>query len=184
MCFCAGISPRERRIECDIFGTTIRWATTIVVGWLIVMATNNSNRIVVGTDGSDNSLSAVRWALREATLRNATVDLVHTWNYTPIIDPMGMGTPVMVDPTGEEKAARQVMTNVMRRVDADRGKTLVNEIVTQGSPAQALLSASKGADLLVVGRRGHGGFLGLLLGSVATQVVNHATCPVVVVGIS
>jgi nucleotide-binding universal stress UspA family protein len=90
----------------------------------------------------------------------------------------------MVDPTGEEKAARQVMTNVMRRVDADRGKTLVNEIVTQGSPAQALLSASKGADLLVVGRRGHGGFLGLLLGSVATQVVNHATCPVVVVGIS
>ncbi|NBS28653.1 MAG: universal stress protein, partial [Actinobacteria bacterium] len=85
------------------------------------MATNNSNRIVVGTDGSDNSLSAVRWALREATLRNATVDLIHTWNYTPIIDPMGMGTPVMVDPTGEEKAARQVMTNVMRRVDADRG---------------------------------------------------------------
>jgi len=120
--------------------------------------TTNSNRIVVGTDGSDNSLSAVRWALREATLRNATVDLI--------------------------QAARQVMTNVMRRVDADRGKTLVNEIVAQGSPAQALLSASKGADLLVVGRRGHGGFLGLLLGSVATQVVNHATCPVVVVGIS
>ena len=138
--------------------TSVRWAESDEGSWLDTMTTN-SNRIVVGTDGSDNSLSAVRWALREATLRNATVDLVHTWNYTPIIDPMGMGTPAMVDPTGEEKAARQVMTNVMRRVDADRGKTLVNEIVTQGSPAQALLSASKGADLLVVehARLGGGG---------------------------
>lgn len=144
----------------------------------------DSNRIVVGTDGSDNSLSAVRWALREATLRGSTVDLVHSWNYTPIIDPMGMAASVAADPTGDEQAARRVMESVMRRVDADRGKTVVNEIVTLGPPAQSLMSAAKGADLLVVGRRGHGGFLGLLLGSVATQVVNHATCPVVVVGLA
>jgi nucleotide-binding universal stress UspA family protein len=145
---------------------------------------NTTKRIIVGTDGSDNSLAAVRWALHEATLRNTSVDLIHVWNYTPIIDPMGMGPPVMLDPHEEENTARRVLTEVVRKVDADRGTAKINEVVTQGPPAQTLLSAAKGAELVVVGRRGHGGFLGLLLGSVATQVVNHAPCPVVVVGSS
>jgi nucleotide-binding universal stress UspA family protein len=145
---------------------------------------NTTKRIVVGTDGSDNSLAAVRWALHEATLRNTSVDLIFVWNYTPIIDPMGMGPPVMLDPHEEENTARRVLKEVARKVDADRGTATINEVVTQGPPAKTLLSAAKGAELVVVGRRGHGGFLGLLLGSVATQVVNHAPCPVVVVGSS
>ena len=58
--------------------TSVRWADSDEGSWLDTMTTN-SNRIVVGTDGSDNSLSAVRWALREATLRTATVDLIPPW---------------------------------------------------------------------------------------------------------
>lgn len=143
------------------------------------MNTTPLPRIVVGTDGSDNSLGALRWALKEGALRKASVDVIHVWNHVPIIDPMGFA---MVGYTDEEEAAaHKLLTETVRKVDADRGDVRINEIVTQGSPSQALLSAAKGAELVVVGRRGRGGFLGLLLGSVATQVVNHCPCPVVVV---
>jgi nucleotide-binding universal stress UspA family protein len=141
--------------------------------------TQGAHRIIVGTDGSENSLSALRWALREGDLRKATVDVVHVWDYPPLLDPMALGT--MPTNAELEASAERVLREVMRRVDADRGAAVVNQIVTRGPAAQSLLSAARGADLLVVGRRGRGGFLGVLLGSVATQVVNHAQCPVVVV---
>lgn len=143
------------------------------------MNTTPLPRIVVGTDGSDNSLGALRWALHEAGLRKATVDVIHVWNHVPIIDPMGFATVGYT--ADEEAAAKKVLRDVLLKVDSTRGSVQVNDIVTQGSASQALLSAAKGAELVVVGRRGHGGFMGLLLGSVATQVVNHCPCPVVVV---
>ena len=140
---------------------------------------HGANRIVVGTDGSENSLSAVRWALREAALRKVSVDVIHAWHFTPMVDPMGIA---IIPPTAEIQAsAQQVLAEVIRKVEAERGDVRVNEIVAQGSPAGTLLSAARDAELLVIGRRGHGGFVGLLLGSVATQVVHHAPCPVVVV---
>ena len=143
------------------------------------MISQGPNRIVVGTDGSENSLSAVRWALREGALRNASVDVVHSWNFTPMVDPMGLA---VVPPVADMQAAAVAMlASVMKKVESDRGGVVVNEIVSQGSPATMLLSAARDADLVVVGRRGHGGFLGLLLGSVATQIVHHSPCPVVVV---
>jgi nucleotide-binding universal stress UspA family protein len=61
------------------------------------------------------------------------------------------------------------------------GDTHITTTVKQGSASQALLKAAEDADLLVVGRRGHGGFIGLLIGSTAEQVAHHAPCPVVVV---
>lgn len=143
------------------------------------MITQGAHRIIVGTDGSENSLSAVRWALREGALREVPVDVIHAWHFTPMVDPMGIA---IIPPTAEIQAsAQQVLAEVMRKVEAERRDVHVNEIVAQGSPAGTLLSAAKDAGLLVVGRRGHGGFVGLLLGSVATQVVHHAPCPVVVV---
>ena len=96
-----------------------------------------------------------------------------------MIDPMGIP---MVPPTAEMQASAKVMLdNVMKQVEADRTGIQVNEIVTQGSPVSALLQAARDAEMVVVGRRGHGGFVGLLLGSVATQIVHHAPCAVVVV---
>ena len=143
------------------------------------MITQGARRIVVGTDGSENSLSAVRWALREGALREVPVDIIHSWHFTPMVDPMGIA---IIPPTAEiQAAAQQVLAGVMKRIEAERQNVHVNEIVAQGSPAGTLLSAARDADLLVVGRRGHGGFVGLLLGSVATQVVHHSPCPVVVV---
>jgi nucleotide-binding universal stress UspA family protein len=141
--------------------------------------TQGARRIVVGTDGSENSLSAVRWALREGLLRGTPVDVIHSWHFTPMVDPMGIA---VIPPTSDMQAAAQhVLAEAMKKVDADRVGVHVNEIIAQGSPANTLLSAARDAELLVVGRRGHGGFVGLLLGSVATQVVHHSPCPVVVV---
>lgn len=143
------------------------------------MITQGAHRIVVGTDGSENSLSAIRWALREAALRNVPVDVIHAWHFTPMVDPMGIA---IIPPTSEmQAAAKSVLDSVMKKVEGDRGGVQVNEIVAQGSPVGTLLQAARDAEMVVVGRRGHGGFIGLLLGSVATQVVHHAPCPVVVV---
>jgi nucleotide-binding universal stress UspA family protein len=141
--------------------------------------TQGARRIVVGTDGSENSLSAVRWALREAAIRKVPVDVIHSWHFTPMIDPMGIA---IIPPTADMQAAAQkVLAGVMSKVNADVKGVQVNELVAQGSPATTLLHAGRDAEMLVVGRRGHGGFIGLMLGSVATQIVHHAPCPVVVV---
>lgn len=108
------------------------------------------------------------------------VDVIHAWHFTPMVDPMGIA---IIPPTAEMQAsAKTVLDTVMKKVEGDRGGVLVNEIVAQGSPVGTLLQAARDAEMVVVGRRGHGGFMGLLLGSVATQIVHHAPCPVVVVG--
>jgi nucleotide-binding universal stress UspA family protein len=107
------------------------------------------------------------------------VDVIHSWHFTPMVDPMGIA---IIPPTVEmQAAAKTVLDNVMKKVEGDRVGVLVNEIVAQGSPVSTLLQAARDAEMVVVGRRGHGGFMGLLLGSVATQIVHHAPCPVVVV---
>ena len=143
------------------------------------MITHGAHPIIVGTDGSEHSLSAVRWALREAAIRGIPVDVIHSWHFTPMVDPMGIA---IIPPTTEmQAAAKSVLDGVMKKIEHDRAGVVVNEIVAQGSPVSTLLSAARNAEMLVVGRRGHGGFVGLLLGSVATQVVHHSPCPVVVV---
>lgn len=134
-------------------------------------------RIVVGTDGSDNSVAALRWAVAEAKLRGAAVDVVYTWEYPPVIDPLGVSMlPGADDMTA---SAERLLAEVLRKVDVVGAR--VSTRVLRGAPANALIAAAKDADLLVIGRRGHGGFMGLLLGSVAQQVAHHAPCPVVLV---
>ena len=134
--------------------------------------------IMVGVDGSEGSLHALRWALGEARLRNAAVDVIHSWHVSPYTDVTGM-TPY---PGGVmQVSADAVLAAVMAAAADDaRGVKVTSQCVV-GSAANTLIEASKHADLLVVGRRGHGGFVSLVMGSVAQQVAAHAHCPVVIV---
>jgi nucleotide-binding universal stress UspA family protein len=140
--------------------------------------TDRDGRIVVGVDGSDSSLEALRWALTEAELRNAAVDVIHSWHVVYYGDMAG-GLPYPEEVFAS--AARDVLDKALTAV-AEEAKTVkVTGRLEQGSAVPTLLLAAESADLVVVGRRGHGGFLSLVMGSVATQVSSHAKCPVVVV---
>jgi nucleotide-binding universal stress UspA family protein len=135
-----------------------------------------TERIVVGVDGSEAARTALRWALDEAHLRNATVEVVHGW-HVPQLDGVQYGD---LNPGKFERDARQLLDRMVGGADA-AGVPAVEPILVCDGAARALLDTAKGADLLVVGSRGRGGFTGLLLGSVSQQVVHHAPCPVVVI---
>ena len=135
--------------------------------------------IVVGVDGSENSKCALRWALEEARLRGTGLEIVHAWNPT-YATPFPL-TPVAYDPDIYEKAAHEVLAEMLESVDTSGLSGPVETKLVESNAATALLSAGRDAELLVVGARGTGGFLGLVLGSVAQQVTSHAPCPVVVV---
>jgi nucleotide-binding universal stress UspA family protein len=135
-------------------------------------------RIVVGVDGSEGSIVALRWALEEARLREATVDAVHTWEYPYVGELAGMAA-FTIDRDELERAAREVLTTSIDH--AGPTSVPVKPILAYGPAASVLLDAAKGADLLVVGSRGRGGFAGLLLGSVSQQCAHHAPCPVEIV---
>jgi nucleotide-binding universal stress UspA family protein len=96
-----------------------------------------------------------------------------------MVDPMGFASYVPVEEIAN--AAKSLVEDVMKRVEEFVGKTKVSTKITRGPAAATLLEAAKDAELLVVGRRGHGGFMGLLLGSVAEQAAHHSPCPVVIV---
>ncbi len=136
--------------------------------------------IVVGVDGSEHSVDALRWAAREAQLRGTTLKVVASFA-TPI---MSTGYEVAVPDPSDLAAASNTMLgaaiDTIREEGALDGVDVVTEAL-EGHAGEQLIRLSADAELLVVGARGHGGFLGLLMGSVTTYVVNHALCPVVVV---
>lgn len=137
-------------------------------------------RIVVGTDGSPGSVAAIRWALDEAALRGADVEVVHAYTDPPLAAYPTIVVPV-VSPEELEAAARQVAEEAVSAAGAADGVG-VTTTVEVGGAAAVLVSHAEGADLVVTGSRGRGGFRGLLLGSVSQQVASHATCPTVIVG--
>lgn len=142
-----------------------------------------AGRIVVGVDGSQASKEAFSWALAEARLRGDSVVAIHAWTPpypTPAGLPGGLVTPVE-DGVDEavRKAAQEVLAQTVSEAAAD--DVTVEQRLVEGPAATTLIEAADGAELLVVGSRGHGGFTGLLLGSVSQQVANHAPCPVVIV---
>lgn len=138
------------------------------------------NKIVVGVDGSEGSRAALRWARDEARAHGAALEIVTAWQYPITTALPAFGS--MPTPDDLEGEARDAMLAVVadEGITGDDGMTITT-LVAEGTASQALLEASASADLLVVGSRGHGGFSGLLLGSVSQQCVNHATVPVVVV---
>jgi nucleotide-binding universal stress UspA family protein len=138
--------------------------------------------IVVGIDGSEGSARALEWAAAEARLRGAPLMLVHAW-LPPASLYGGMGwTGSSGEVVGDFRdLAEKELDDVCRKHVAALDGLEVERSLVEDVPAFALLQAAIGADLLVVGTRGHGGFAGLLLGSVSQQCAHHAPCPVVIV---
>lgn len=133
-------------------------------------------RIVVGVDGSASSKAALSWAIRQAKDTGAVVDAVIAWEF-----PTTYGYPMPGTPGVDfEELAAEVITDAIAEVSGVGGPVKIRSKIVEGNPAQVLLKESAGADLLVVGSRGHGGFVEALLGSVGQHCVHHATCPVVV----
>jgi nucleotide-binding universal stress UspA family protein len=133
-------------------------------------------RIVVGVDGSAPADAALEWAVGEATRRSGTLHLVTAWLY-----PMAYGYPLTASVPDVHRHAQGVVDRAMARVqELEPGLGVTGEAVEE-SPGPALVAASDGADLLVVGSRGLGGFEELLIGSVSQYCMRHAHCSVVVV---
>jgi nucleotide-binding universal stress UspA family protein len=131
-------------------------------------------RIVVGVDGSENANRALEWAVDEAKYRAATLHLIHSWKFPPAM-PLPDGG---IAPADIEGVANAILGEAKALIPAD---VSVETEVANEFAARALIRASEGADLVVVGARGMGGFKGLLLGSVSQQVAHHARCPIVIV---
>jgi nucleotide-binding universal stress UspA family protein len=138
-------------------------------------------QIMVGFDGSDTARKALQWALDEARLHHADVTVVHAWEPAYVDTFPLAATPTL--PTERERAAERLLDDAIAYADTTGLPGPVHRSVEQGGPAAALLRVADevDADLIVVGSRGHGGFVGLLLGSVSRQVVTHAHCPVAVI---
>jgi nucleotide-binding universal stress UspA family protein len=136
--------------------------------------------IVVGLDGSEGSVRALQWAVSEGRLRGSGVHAVFVLPRL-YVDPEWAS--LMTPPLGElRKEAERQLAEAVGQVDVADVELRQEVLVAEGhGPAKSLLEAAEGADLLVVGSRGRGGFQGLLLGSVSQQVLHHSPCPVVVV---
>lgn len=138
--------------------------------------------IVVGVDGSESARDALAWALAEARLRGVPVRVVCAWSVpVPVYGGPFVAVPdPTVTPSFEDAVRKTVAESIDALGEAADGIE-VEQLVVEGAAAQVLVEAAAAADLLVVGSRGHGGFAGLLLGSVSQQAAQHATCPVVIV---
>ena len=144
---------------------------------------SRGKRIVVGLDGSDESRSALRWAVAETAIWDAELDVVHAWDFPFVIVPPPINLTYPADIDALERSAGALLDAEVEAVRVHTGPSprRVEKIIVRDTATRALLETAKGADLLVVGSRGHGGFTGLLLGSVSNQCVHHAPCPVTVV---
>jgi nucleotide-binding universal stress UspA family protein len=142
-----------------------------------------SGQIVVGVDGSDGAQRALEWAVEEARLRDATLVVVYGWQVPPIVTGAGpFDAPVVLEQETLEAVERNAKDVVGRQLGSvDASGIDVQRRIEPRPPVDLVLDAATGADLVVVGTRGHGGFTGLLLGSVSQQVAHHAPCPVVIV---
>lgn len=134
-------------------------------------------RIVVGVDGSESSKEALRWAADQAHKVGATLQVMMVWQ-NPTRDMW-----VIADPPGTDRLGltRRALERTVHSVLGEHPGVEVDQLAVEGPPARELVAASTDADLLVVGSRGHGGFAGVVLGSVSLHCVSHAACPVVVV---
>jgi nucleotide-binding universal stress UspA family protein len=137
--------------------------------------------VVVGVDGSESSRWALAWAVEEARGHRARLTVVMAW--TPPPPPVGPGYGSLrgYEEADFEAVAERQLTGAVAAVVGDDADIVVERVLVEGPAAPRLIDASAEADLVVVGSRGHGGFTGMLLGSVSNHVVAHAHCPVVVV---
>ena len=131
-------------------------------------------RIVVGVDGFESSKAALRWAIHQAKLTGAEVEAVTAWHI-----PDGTGLVPMADMPDYADDARTVLAEAITEMGTDTDVQVRPQVV-HGQAAQVLVDEADGADLLVVGCRGHGGPAEARLGSVGQFCAHHAPCPVVI----
>lgn len=131
--------------------------------------------ILVGVDGSAGSVDALKWAAKLAPSLEAVVVAVNVWHFE---NTWGAYAPPTWNP---ETDAQQVMEEALAQAFGDKRPEGLRAQCYQGMAAHALIEGSASACMLVVGSRGHGGFAGLLLGSVSSACAEHAKCPVLVV---
>ena len=136
-------------------------------------------RVVVGVDGSPASLAALGRGVEEAILRHAVLHVVHAWQYP--FDMTATSYTAVPVPAGEmEQWAEQVIDDALAAAGVDDKVEVVRQ-ATNGGASLVLAEAARGAQLLVVGTRGHSRLTGLFLGSVSQYLAVHAPCPVLVV---
>ena len=143
---------------------------------------DQDRRIVVGVDTSHGSRVALRWALKQARLTGASVEVVTAWQHPAMYAYSYGAIPVPSVADGIAAMAEKALVDTVADIVGTQDEPVeVRVRVAEGPAAQVLLTAAAGAQLLIVGSRGHGGFAGLLLGSVSQHCAHHAPCPVVVV---
>jgi nucleotide-binding universal stress UspA family protein len=136
--------------------------------------------IVVGVDGSPGSRTALAWAAAEAADHGSDLVVVNVWEHT-LLPPAGsVSVSERYVPDPSQRTSDELL-EVIKDVLGENPPVLVQPRVKQGRPAKVLIEESENASLLVVGKRGHGGFAGLVLGSVSQHVAAYAHCPVTVV---
>lgn len=133
-------------------------------------------RIVVGIDGSEESIAALKEAESIARATGSWLDVVSCW-YVPT----SLAVPYALGTVEFEEGARALLQDAVTNTFGKPLPSNVSTSLVSGQPRQKLIELSDGADMLVVGRRGRGGFAGLMLGSVSQACVAHAHCPVLVV---
>ena len=134
--------------------------------------------VLVGVDGSRGSRKALTWAAAEAAEHGADLVVLNVWERA--LPPAVGSVPTEDDADPGERAAEELIQIIKEELGEDP-PVLAQPVVKHGRPAEVLIEQSPTADLLVVGTRGHGGFAGLVLGSVSQHVAAYAQCPVTVV---
>ncbi|MFF5223582.1 universal stress protein [Micromonospora sp. NPDC000212] len=148
---------------------------------MVNQAEEQGRRIVVGVDGSTGSRAALRWALSHGQLTGAAVEAVSVWQGPPVYGFAYGWSPSVFEDVDLAAITGKMLAEAVGDEAAGRPPAEILTRVVHGHPSQALLDVAHGAQLLVVGSRGHGAFAGMLLGSVSQHCVQHAPCPVVVV---
>lgn len=132
--------------------------------------------ILVGLDGSDESIRALQWADRQAQLTESKLRVL------AVLDrPSGLTAGLVYDPVRERRLEKERIKGIVATTLGAQRSGQAEVILGDGYPAKELIDASAKADMIVIGSRGLGGFAGMLLGSVSHHLVAHAKCPVVIV---
>lgn len=142
----------------------------------------HERRIVVGVEGSGGAKAALRWAIQEARFRSAVVEVVTAYSTTYVpASPDFNYVPLDTSDLAQEVKRMQdtVVDEVLDELEACEVE--IRRTVARGRAPDTLIRVAEGADMLVVGSRGRGGFRGMLLGSVSQQIAHHGDCPVVIV---
>jgi nucleotide-binding universal stress UspA family protein len=142
----------------------------------VTTAPTSGGRVVVGFDGSKSSLDALAWAAHQADLTDSRLEVLAAWEW-----PTSFGWAVPVpDDFDPESEVQSTLGDAVSSVRTAHPALDIDARVVNGHPAPVLVEASKGASLLVVGSRGHGEFVGMLIGSVSEYCTTNAHCPVLV----